>query len=128
MKAQETRMEKNLTLLMILLLGFFPAAAALAQTKPPPKSRELIDYFLPMPIRSELSKDVWGAKEVGPRDPGNGLEDSTLKKWCYWDEQILKGAEGKYHLFSCRWDEPESSRFNHNRAQRDRALKAAPEG
>lgn len=67
--------------------------------------KTFIDYFLPMPIQSTLVSNVWGAPGVFPRDPQNGLEDSTMKRWCYWDGQIIKGPEGKYHLFASRWDQ-----------------------
>jgi hypothetical protein len=33
------------------------------------------------------------------------LEDVTMKQWCYWDGQILKSPDGKYHLFASRWDQ-----------------------
>jgi hypothetical protein len=71
----------------------------------PAADKTLIDYFLPMPIRGALSKDVWGAGNVLPRDPQNGLEDTTIKQWCYWDGQIIKGPDGKYHMFASRWDQ-----------------------
>ena len=67
--------------------------------------KTLIDYFLPMPIQSPLVSNVWGAPGVFPRDPQNGLEDTTMKQWCYWDGQIIKGPEGKFHLFASRWDQ-----------------------
>lgn len=67
--------------------------------------KTLIDYFLPMPIQGRLVSDVWGAPGVFPRDPQNGLEDTTMKQWCYWDGQIIKGPDGKYHLFASRWDQ-----------------------
>src|ERR1035441_10897899 len=62
----------------------------------PAADKTLIDYFLPTPIRGQLTTDVWGAPNVLPRDPQNGLEDSTMKQWCYWDGQIVKGPDGKY--------------------------------
>ena len=40
-----------------------------------------------------------------PRDPKNGLEDPKMKLWDYWDGQIIKGPDGKYHLFASRWDQ-----------------------
>ena len=46
-----------------------------------------------------------GHAEVLPRDPQNGLEDPTIKKWCYWDGKIIKGPDGKYHMFASRWDQ-----------------------
>jgi hypothetical protein len=67
--------------------------------------KTLIDYFLPMHIQGKLTSDVWGATTVGPRDPQNGLEDTTMKQWNYWDGKILKGPDGKYHMFASRWDQ-----------------------
>jgi hypothetical protein len=67
--------------------------------------KTLIDYFLPAPVRGHLAADAWGAPNVLPRDPQNGLEDVTIKQWCYWDGQILKGPDGKYHMFASRWDQ-----------------------
>jgi hypothetical protein len=71
----------------------------------PEKTKSLIDYFLPIPVRGELSKDAWGAATVGPRDQKNGLEDPTMQKWNYWDGQIIKGGDGKWHMFASRWDQ-----------------------
>lgn len=62
-----------------------------------------IDYIRPMPIAQKLSTTVWGAAEVGARDPGNGLEDPTMREWNYWDGQVIKAKDGKYHLFASRW-------------------------
>jgi len=67
--------------------------------------KTMIDYFLPMPVHGELTTNVWGAPGVLPRDPLNGLEDPTLKQWYYWDGKIIKGPDGKYHLFASRWDQ-----------------------
>jgi hypothetical protein len=67
--------------------------------------KTLIDYFLPMQVQGKLTKEVWGADNVLPRDPDNGLEDTTMKQWCYWDGQIIKGPDGKYHMFASRWDQ-----------------------
>jgi len=79
-----------------------PAAAA-----PQP----LITYFEPMPIVGKLSTTVWGASTVGPRDPANGLEDNGASGGVgpqretnfYWDGKILKGSDGKYHLYNSHW-------------------------
>jgi hypothetical protein len=67
--------------------------------------KTLIDYFLPTPITSRLATNLWGAPGVIPREPQNGLEDTTMTKWNYWDGQIIKGPDGKYHLFASRWDQ-----------------------
>jgi hypothetical protein len=61
------------------------------------------DYIRPMPMAKGLSTTAWGAAEVGPRDTGNGLEDPTMRQWNYWDGQIVKAKDGKYHLFASRW-------------------------
>ena len=68
-------------------------------------AKSFVDYFLPTPLGGPLLNDVWGAPDVGPRDPTNGLEDRTMKKWNYWDGQILRGKDGRYHLFASRWDQ-----------------------
>jgi len=86
------------------LIKLFAAVSALAASSPA-ADKTLIDYFLPMPIHGQLSKDAWGAPNVLPRDPQNGLEDTTIKQWCYWDGKIIKGTDGKYHMFASRWDQ-----------------------
>jgi hypothetical protein len=89
---------KTLTKLYVLIVLFIVASSQAAD-------KTLIDYFLPMPIESSLVSDVWGAPGVFPRDPKNGLEDETMKQWCYWDGQIIKSLDGKYHMFASRWDQ-----------------------
>jgi hypothetical protein len=74
------------------------------------RAKTLIDYFRPMPIRGELSREAWGAAGVLPRDPKNGLEDPTIEKFCYWDGQVIKGSDGKYHMFASRWDQAKGHR------------------
>ena len=75
-------------------------------------AKDLVDYFVPTPIVGKLTSDVWGDKAVLPRDPSNGLEGKTstdgkktLTDYAYWDGKIIKGPEGKYHLFCSRWDQ-----------------------
>jgi hypothetical protein len=79
------------------------------EAKPGPQ-KTFIDYFLPMPIQGPLSKEVWGAVEVGARDPKNGLEDPSMKEWDYWDGQIIKAPDGKYHMFASRWEQAKGHR------------------
>src|SRR4051795_6007305 len=50
--------------------------------------KPFIEYFRPIPVSGKLSKEVWGAATVGPRDTNNGLEDPTMKHWDYWDGKI----------------------------------------
>lgn len=85
---------------MILL-----SAILMAQLTPGAPQKTLIDYFRPIKPNAPLSSKVWGAANVLPRDPDNGLEDHELRNWNYWDGQILKGQDGKYHLFASRWDQ-----------------------
>jgi hypothetical protein len=58
-----------------------------------------------MPVHGQLTTNTWGAPSILPRDPLNGLEDPTVKQWYYWDGKIIKGADGKYHLFASRWNQ-----------------------
>ncbi len=67
--------------------------------------KTMIDYFLPMPMHGQLTTNTWGAAAVLPRDPLNGLEDPALKQWYYWDGKIIKGPDGRYHLFASRWEQ-----------------------
>ncbi|MGD1068792.1 MAG: hypothetical protein ABSB15_01520, partial [Bryobacteraceae bacterium] len=88
------------------LFALISAACSLA----PAADKTFIDYFLPTPIHGHLTADAWGVPNVLPRDPQNGLEDPTIKKWCYWDGQIIKGPDGKYHMFASRWDQSKGHR------------------
>jgi hypothetical protein len=88
----------------LLTLLSFPALAQSPGAAPTP-TKTLIDYFLPTPPHGAPSGDAWGAPNVLPRDPNNGLEDKTIKQYCYWDGQILKARDGKYHMFASRWSE-----------------------
>jgi len=86
------------------LIKLFAAVSALAASSPA-ADKTLIDYFLPMPIHGQLSKDAWGAPNVLPRDPQNVSKTPPSKQWCYWDGKIIKGTDGKYHMFASRWDQ-----------------------
>ena len=92
---------------LVSVLSILLPVAGHCQADPPvgfgPKP--FIDYFLPIPISGKLSKEIWGAATVGPRDPSNGLEDPAMKQWDYWDGKILKGPKGKYWMFASRWDQ-----------------------
>ncbi len=85
--------------------------------------KAFIDYFRPIPLSGKLSKEVWGAATVGPRDPSNGLEDTTMKHWDYWDGKILRGPNGKYRMFASRWDQAEG----HNGWFASKAVEAVSE-
>ncbi len=73
--------------------------------------QQLVDFFLPMkPQGLLISEGIWGNNNVLPRDIKNGLEDSTIKQWCYWDGKIVKDDKGKYHIYASKWDQKYSHR------------------
>ena len=96
---------KEFIVVSVLLVSLALVNPSFGQEPKPAATKTFIDYFLPMPITESLSRNVWGAPEVGPRDPKNGLEDVTVKHWYYWDGQIIKGPDGRYHMFASRWDQ-----------------------
>jgi len=89
----------------VVLAISLPCHGAIAAPKP------LINYFQPMPIVGKLSTTVWGASVVGARDPANGLEDHGdsggvaphAQLNYYWDGKIVKGEDGKYHMYASHW-------------------------
>lgn len=81
------------------------AGVAVGQAQDSTPAKSFVDYFKPTPIIGALSTNVWGATNVGPRDVKNGLEDETMQRWDYWDGQLIKSPDGKYHLFASRWDQ-----------------------
>ncbi len=92
-------------LLIALLAVLTFASVNFAQETQPVKTKTFIDYFKPTPIIAPLTSETWGAPKIFPRDIKNGLEDPTMKQWCYWDGQIIKSPDGKYHLYASRWDQ-----------------------
>ena len=87
-------------------LGWVVSVLFMAAASPPALAagtKTLIDYFQPTPIVCPLTSNTWGAPGVLPRDVCNGLEDSTNTQWQYWDGKILRGVDGKYHLYAGRW-------------------------
>ena len=90
-----------LVALFLLTSVDFVAADSLPVLGPKP----FIAYFQPIRISGPLSKDIWGAATVGPRDPNNGLEDTKMKQWDYWDGKIIPGTDRKYRMFASRWEQ-----------------------
>ncbi|MCX6880356.1 MAG: glycoside hydrolase family protein [Verrucomicrobia bacterium] len=105
MKMMNKKTRSINTQMHIRLIKLLPVVSMMIGASVRAADKTLIDYFQPMPITDSLSKDVWGTAEVGPRDPKNGLEDTTMKQWCYWDGQIIKAPDGKFHMFASRWDQ-----------------------
>lgn len=82
---------------LLVLLGLTSLSLSAAE-------KTLVDYFQPMTLQGSLvSVGVWGDANVVPRDIKNGLEDSSMKNWCYWDGGVVKGDDGRYHLYASRW-------------------------
>ena len=104
---QNTTTTRTFTASLLMLLASLLTFPTLAQSPGVASMlpKTFINYFLPTPPHGELSRDAWGATDVLPRDPKNGLEDTTIKQYCYWDGQIIKAADGKYHMFASRWAE-----------------------
>ena len=80
------------------------SGVARAQTTPKP----FMDYLEPRPITcSSLSSETWGVDGVLPRDLCNGIESArgagVPPEYYYWDGQILKAQDGKYHMFMSTW-------------------------
>ena len=98
----------SLLLGMMTFAALWPFHESSAAAAPQP----LINYFQPMPIVGKLSTTVWGAAAVGARDPANGLEDNGTnggagpqpETYFYWDGKILKGSDGKYHMYASHWN------------------------
>ena len=84
---------------IVMLSSSFTAVEAQA-------APQYMDYFTPTPIISPLSSTCWGAKQVGPRNQSNGLEDQTMANYVYWDGGIIKDEQtGIYHMFASRWNQ-----------------------
>ncbi len=72
---------------------------------PATQPKSFISYFLPTPPQGELLRDAWGATNVLPREVRNGLEDTKITNYNYWDGQIIKAPDGKYQMFASRWNQ-----------------------
>jgi hypothetical protein len=75
---------------------------AVAQAKP------FMDYLKPAPIVCPpLSSATWGVAGVLPRDTCNGIESAkgagVPPDYYYWDGQIIRAKDGKYHMFMSTW-------------------------
>ncbi|MDR2764496.1 MAG: hypothetical protein LBB90_05640 [Tannerella sp.] len=98
---------------LVLAATVRPTAQITQRPRPAEWSRlveggRFMDRFMPMPP-GRLSKDLWGAEGVVPRYVDNGIENDSVS---FWGGNILKGEDGKFHLFVCGW--PESSLKGHH--------------
>ena len=122
----------RLTLLAIVAAAPFVAyaqetavPAERVQDLPVLGPKPFTSYFRAIPVRGELSTSAWGAKEVGPRDPANGLEDPTLTRWNYWDGQILRGQMANIACLRAAGNKRSDTRRG---AGRRRCWRSAPPG
>jgi MYXO-CTERM domain-containing protein len=67
------------------------------------EAKPFMDYVKPMPPVAPLSSATWGEPGVLPRDLSNGIESTkgagVHPEYYYWDGQIIRAKDGKYHLF-----------------------------
>ncbi len=84
--------------------AIFLAHVSLAGTA---SAKPFEDYLKPTPIVSPLSSASWGTAAL-PRDLSNGIESAmgagVHPQWYYWDGQIIKAKDGKYHMFMSTFD------------------------
>ncbi len=89
-----------------MVLGL--AAAHLGGVAQAQTGKPFMDYIKPMPITcSPLSSETWGVDGVLPRDLCNGMESAlgagVPPEYYYWDGQIIRGEDGRYHMFMSTW-------------------------
>ena len=71
-------------------------------------AKTFIDYIKPAtPVCSPLSSATWGVAGVLPRDICQGIESAqgagVPPADYYWDGQIIRATDGKYHMFMSTW-------------------------
>ena len=92
-------------MLTVFSLFTLPVEAQITERQRPAEWVNLIpgarfmDRFRPMQ-GNDLRSDVWGAYYVKPRLVDNGIEDAF---WSYWGGNIVKGDDGRWHLFVAAW-------------------------
>jgi hypothetical protein len=76
------------------------------------------EYLKPIPLVAPLSSASWGCDganlrrpvqwRVLPRDISNGIESAkgagVHPEFYYWDGEIIKATDGKYHMFMSTFD------------------------
>jgi len=92
-----------------LIAACSASIAAAREEGKPVFGGQFADRFLPMPIIKPMTSDTWGTDAVKPRDISNGIESM---EWSYWGGNVLKGDDGRYHLFVCRWREDDPKGHN----------------
>ncbi len=109
---------KIFRIIVVTLTCFFFAGVISAQITNRPRPSEwknlvyggrFMDRFLPMPDTGRFTDQVWGVRGVRPRYIDNGIEHP---EWSFWGGNILRGEDGRYHLYVCGW--PENSPGGHS--------------
>lgn len=107
---------RRLNFLLTAVLTYSAAVSAVGQITERQRPAEwanlvrggrFMDRFEAMPD-GDLRADVWGADSVRPRFVDNGIERPDLS---FWGGNIVRGDDGRYHLFVCGW--PERSEKGH---------------
>jgi hypothetical protein len=82
------------------LLAFLLAYVSVVGTA---RAKPFEEYLKQTPMVAPLSSATWGAAGVLPRDLSNGIESvkgaGVHPDYYYWDGQIIKAKDGKYHMF-----------------------------
>lgn len=92
-----------LTLLVVslILMAAGPVDAQNTDRSLPEQiSTPFIDRIQDMPVQDGLESELWGNEFVRPREVENGVESPD---WAYWGGDVIKGPEGRYHMFVARW-------------------------
>ena len=80
-----------------VMSGVVLGIVAAAQAKP------FEQYIKATPTVAPLTSATWGVAGVLPRDISNGIESAkgagVHPDYYYWDGQIIKALDGKYHMF-----------------------------
>ncbi|MDR8393801.1 RICIN domain-containing protein [Aliifodinibius sp. S!AR15-10] len=91
-----------LLLITFSLLFFFGCETEKQKKEINEPPTPFIDRFMDVPVTNGLESNLWGRSYVLPRDAENGIESPD---WAYWGGDVIKGPEGKYHMFVARWPE-----------------------
>ena len=105
-------MKKTISFIVSLCVGISLQAQITERERPAEwdqliEGARFMDRFLPMPP-GKTAQGIWGTDSILNRYVDNGIEDPEIS---FWGGNILKTADGKYHLFVCGW--PEDSPRGH---------------
>ena len=103
MRHREKLLFNRLMSVRLSLRGRVAAVLASATLAGTASAKPFMEYLKPTPIVAPLSSASWGVAGVLPRDLSNGIESAkgagVHPDYYYWDGQIIKAKDGKFHLF-----------------------------